>query len=126
MLKETAKSKSVLIIEDDDDICAILAEFFRYEGVEAITALNGQAAIQFLSSNPPPDLILTDLSMPGMAGDELIHKLRENPKTKAIPVIVSSAAENIVEYATKIGAQGYLKKPFKLTQISELIENYLK
>jgi CheY-like chemotaxis protein len=121
----TQNPKTVMIVDDDDILSSALSDFLSDEGLDVVTASNGEEALQFLNSNPLPDLIFTDMTMPEMSGAELVNHLRKNVRTLKVPVILSSAVEEVERIAGQIGAQGYLKKPFRLAAMNALIRAHM-
>ena len=79
--------KRVLIVDDEPDIRFILRHILERGGYEIDEAINGSAAIECLSRGANPDLVITDLMMPVMDGNELIERLRSDPKTASIPIL---------------------------------------
>ncbi len=72
-----------------------------------------------------PDLIVTDLLMPTMGGDEAIRHLRESPETRDIPVVLMSASHELVQRASELGVAGYLSKPFDLDDLLAVVRRAL-
>ncbi len=83
--------KTVLLVDDDYDIRAVLCEVLEQEGFRVGVATNGREALTYLENNPVPSLILLDLMMPVMNGFEFRELQVANPKWAKIPVIVMSA-----------------------------------
>lgn len=115
---------TVLIIDDVEDNLKFLGEMLGYAKLKVITASNAEQAISILAYETP-DLIITDIRMPGMDGFELLDYLKESEFTAGIPVIASSASVlNSPEVEEKLlRFDGYLLKPI---QASELIGNLIK
>jgi CheY-like chemotaxis protein len=78
--------KRVLIVDDEPDIRFILRHILERGGYEVDEAINGSAALEILESSNP-DLVITDLMMPIMDGNELIERLRSDPDTGSIPIM---------------------------------------
>lgn len=114
----TGKAK-ILIVDDMEMNRIILEEIIASMGVQPILAESGEQALE-LVGKWKPQLILTDISMPGMDGYELCRILKKNEKTRKIPVIFISAYDNpkdIIEGFT-LGGEDYITKPF----ISEVVQ----
>lgn len=77
----------ILLVEDDELIVRLYEKLFKLEGFEIATANNGQAGLDHLKTDTP-DIILLDIMMPEMNGLEMLGKLKEDEKTKNIPVVV--------------------------------------
>lgn len=110
--KDTAGAK-VLIVDDVEINRIVLEEIIKSMGCEPVLAENGQQALE-MAKEIRPDLVLSDISMPGMDGFELCKCLKANSTTKEIPVIFISAfdePEDIVD-GLKLGGEDYITKPF--------------
>jgi len=115
----TMNSEKILIVDDVEVNRAILEEIIESMGYEAVSVESGEKAVELINREPP-QLLLTDISMPGMNGYELCRIVKENEKTKNIPVIFISAFDNpkdIVE-GFILGGADYIIKPF----ISEVVQ----
>lgn len=98
---------TIAVIDDDEHINKMLAELLSREGYSVLQAYSGTEAIYLLSENRP-DLVLLDLMMPGLSGEEVL------PKIKGIPVIVISAKADVQNKVSVLldGAADYITKPF--------------
>lgn len=105
--------KTILLIEDNRDILENTAEILHLEGYEVLMASHGDEGFEMASSQLP-DLIISDIQMPGINGYEVLSKIRTLPKTTHIPFIflTASAQEEDIEKGRTSGAHGYLTKPF--------------
>jgi diguanylate cyclase (GGDEF)-like protein len=106
----------VLVVDDEPDKRLLLAFALENEGYEVQTAPDGVAGLQSVELFQP-DLIVTDVMMPRMDGYEMIRRVRGNPQTKFIPVIIQSAARvegRDVRLGSELGALGYLTDPTDL------------
>jgi diguanylate cyclase (GGDEF)-like protein len=107
---------SVLVVDDEPDKRLLLAFALENEGYEVYTAADGVAGLAAVELHQP-DLIVTDVMMPRMDGYEMIRRVRANPQTKFIPVIIQSAARvegRDVRLGSELGALGYLTDPTDL------------
>jgi two-component system cell cycle response regulator len=107
---------SVLVVDDEPDKRLLLAFALENEGYEVHTAVDGVAGLAAVELHQP-DLIVTDVMMPRMDGYEMIRRVRSNPQTKFIPVIIQSAARvegRDVRLGSELGALGYLTDPTDL------------
>ena len=101
---------SVLIIEDHADLREMLAVLLETEGYQVRTATNGADALSTLAA-ARPDLILLDLMMPVMTGDEFRQRQLSDPRYRDVPVFCMSAAHDGRERAARIQANDYFQKP---------------
>jgi DNA-binding response OmpR family regulator len=116
----------ILIAEDERDIRDLITFTLRFAGYEVIAASNGEeAVIQALQEIP--DLILLDVRMPRMTGYEACAKIKENKKTKDIPIMFLSAKgqETEIQAGLNAGAVEYLLKPFAPDQLTSRIQAVL-
>ncbi|WP_224371469.1 response regulator [Hyalangium versicolor] len=104
---------NILIVEDDEDIRAAMAELLETEGFEVAVASNGQEGLEVLDQIGPPCLVLLDLMMPVMSGEEFLRHIRDNPAMSPVPIIIVTASGRTV----LPGTQGILKKPFEISEL---------
>jgi len=109
---------TVLIVDDEPSILFLVRIALEVAGYEVVEAANGAAALELVTRGPAPDAIVTDVMMPVMDGRELLVRLRSDPKTKMIPVIVHSSVENPPEEATAVA-----KKPVSPDDLAELVRH---
>jgi CheY-like chemotaxis protein len=104
---------SVLVVDDIPDNVALLALELQDRGYKVISASDGPSALE-LAASTPPDVILLDVMMPGMDGIEVCKRLKANPLTEPIPVLLISARihDQDVLRGLDNGAQDYITKPF--------------
>jgi CheY-like chemotaxis protein len=110
----------VLVIDDDDGVCEILREALTDEGYAVATVPHGAAALELVKHHQPAVIIL-DLRMPIMDGWSFVEQYRRQA-TPAAAVILLSAIRDLEESARRIGAVGYISKPFELTDVVSKIE----
>jgi len=106
----------VLVVDDDADKRILLEVALGMEGYEVRTASNGRDALAAVESYPP-DLIVTDIMMPEMDGYELARRIRQNPQTKFIPLILQTAARSGADderLGAEVGALGFITDPTDL------------
>jgi len=110
----------VLVVEDDEDIRAAIAEILDGEGYEVTIAANGSEALDELQHMPRPSLILLDLMMPVMNGHEFLARIRETPRMQGVPVLVLTA----ISSEAPPGARGLLRKPFIVEELLDAVQTH--
>jgi CheY-like chemotaxis protein len=115
----------ILIVDDESLIRTTTSLLLKQKGYSAICAKNGQEGLE-LASTEKPDLILLDIMMPGMDGWEVLSRLKTDPEISSIPVVVFTAIDFVASEKTahERGAQGVLRKPFHLHQLTSILETF--
>ena|SRR5919109_676212 len=116
----------VLIVEDNSDARELMVLVLRRAGYEVAEAATGKAALE-QAHTTHPDLIIMDLSLPGMTGDEATKHLKADPSTKDIPVVVNTAfhaGSSNVNRAIAAGAAEILHKPTNFQTLLETVRRY--
>ncbi len=118
--------KDILIVDDMPDNLRLLSTMLTSHGYQVRKAINGKIALQGAQMSPP-NLILLDINMPEMNGYEVCHQLKENEKTKDIPVIFISALDDVLEKvkAFQVGGVDYITKPFQIEEVLARVESQL-
>jgi two-component system, cell cycle response regulator DivK len=123
-------AKKILIVDDNDACRESLGGFIKSLGYEVIEATTGLEVIDRASSLHP-DLIMMDLRLPGMNGDEATARLKRNVSTRNIPVVINTAwttscnVGDRADRALEAGAEEILYKPFHLTTLRDVLRTYL-
>jgi CheY-like chemotaxis protein len=124
-MRGTSQSRAqVLIVEDDDLTRDALRSVLEAEGYAVATAANGREAYNFLLRNGRPGLILLDLMMPVMSGWEFRHEQKRDPGLARIPVVVCSAAGDLQQEVSLLGAAGYLQKPIEPGHLLDMVRSF--
>ncbi|SHF04433.1 hybrid sensor histidine kinase/response regulator transcription factor [Dysgonomonas macrotermitis] len=112
--KEDKSKNSILIVEDNEELRAMLAESFseRYTVYEAVNGKEGLDMVRELQ----PDIVLSDVMMPGMSGKEMCYKIKNNINISHIPVILLTAQDSVAQTIEgyMYGADAYITKPFNM------------
>jgi DNA-binding NarL/FixJ family response regulator len=120
-------TKRLLVVDDDPGLLRAVAETLRAEGYEVTTARRGAEALGYIAQSLP-DLIVSDIRMPGMDGYELVRNLRASARTRLIPIVFLTAkdetADRIAGFRT--GVDAYLTKPFEPDELLAVVANILK
>ena len=118
--------QTILIVDDTPDNITLLSTLLK-ERYKTKVATNGERALKVAATNPPPDLILLDIMMPGMDGYEVCQRLKANAETSDIPVIflTAKAQAEDEEKGLKLGAVDYITKPISPPIVLARIETHL-
>lgn len=133
-MTERANHKVILLVEDnpDDEALAIRALKRHHIGNEIVVAHDGVEALDYLfctgmyaerDINNKPSVVLLDLKLPRVDGLEVLRRLREDPRTRFLPVVVltTSSEEGDVLDSYSLGCNSYIRKPVDFVQFSEAI-----
>jgi DNA-binding response OmpR family regulator len=113
----------VLVADDDPDILSLVALRLERSGFETVLARDGEQALA-AAHERKPDIALLDVSMPKLDGYEVTARLRDNPATRHMPVILLTARVQEADIARGVeaGADDYVKKPFSTEELRERIQ----
>lgn len=119
-------NKRVLVVEDEPDILLAARLLLQSAGYSVLEAENGEVGVR-LAEEAEPDAMMLDLRMPGMDGWAVLDQLRVSGRLESLPVIVLSAhaSKTTVERAIELGARGYVRKPFDLSDLTQALETVL-
>ena len=128
---KTAQANSdrqrVLVVEDEPDIAALVAYQLTRAGFKVETSLDGVEALRAVNREVP-DLIILDRMLPGISGDEVLGRLKDDAETKDIPVLVLTAKKEQEERIAglELGADDYLTKPFSPRELVLRVQAILR
>lgn len=119
-------STRILVVDDEEDICAILKFNLSKEGYEVVTANSAEEALTLDIASF--DLLLLDVMMGGMSGFELTGKLKTDPKTGGVPVMFITArdTEDDAVEGLDLGADDYISKPFSIREVISRVKAVLR
>jgi two-component system, OmpR family, alkaline phosphatase synthesis response regulator PhoP len=119
-------SRRILVVDDQDAIRRLLETGLTDAGAEVWTANDGAAALQMLEALEP-ELILLDLSMPGVTGWQVLESLRAANHRPNVPVILQTSADDFdsFERARRLGVAAFISKPFRLSEVVETCRRVL-
>src|SRR4051812_22929607 len=112
--------KTILVIEDDHETRVAVRECLEAEGHFVVSAAHGAAALTILDEMTAPDLILLDINMPIMNGDQFLASLQRRPELARIPVVQMSAAHS----PKRDGTCEALFKPLEIRRLLQIIERH--
>ena len=116
---------TVLVVDDDRDLCDALCHALEECGFSAVGCGDGSEALDYLRSDAPnPSLILLDWMMPVMSGAEFREEQVKDPKISDIPVIVVSAHVKADLFGVSLGIQTLVRKPFPLGELIAEVEKH--
>lgn len=121
------KKVTVLVIDDDPDICSLLQMYLKLEGFETRTAGNREEIVAEIRRSPLPDLVLLDVTLTDVNGFDILAKMRQHPVLKGLPIIMLTAEANREAVLKGIlgGADGYITKPFQVAPLVSAIKAVL-
>lgn len=116
---------TILAVDDEQDILALIKEILSDFDYQVVTASSGEEALEKLN-HISPNLILLDISMPKMDGLTVLTRIKQNPKTSIIPVMMLTARieSTTIWKAKDLGAADYIVKPFKAGELMKWIRIY--
>lgn len=109
--KQVQGTKTVLLIDDARSVRSVYSEIIRQAGFEAITASSAEEALQYIVENGTPDLVLTDIKLPGISGLEFCKRFRKVAKHTPVLVISALSDKGLVAEAKSVGVHSWMLKP---------------
>jgi DNA-binding response OmpR family regulator len=116
----SSKNSKILAIEDDPEVLSLYKSYLQKRGYEVLSAAGAVEGMNLLNDNPDTRLILLDLNLPGMSGEEWIHWYSE--QGRQTPVVVASGKGDILTITKGNAMTAALTKPFHMEELQELIE----
>ena len=118
-------TNKILLIEDELDLAEVAKMRLKNSGYEVAHVIDGEKAFALLQKDIP-DLILLDLLLPGMQGEEICKKLKCDDRLKTIPVVLFTAsASDIPKVAREVGADDYIMKPFESEELLGKVKKFI-
>ena len=121
--------KQILVVDDNQDIRALIIQMLDGEDYNILTAKNGNEALEIIESHHF-DLILLDVMMPGKSGMEVLTEIRSSKDSKiknlAVVMITAKSLIDDIDAALSAGANSYIVKPFRSETIKQKIQNILE
>jgi phosphate regulon transcriptional regulator PhoB len=118
---------TVLVVDDEKDLVDLVKYHLEKEGLKCLEARDGETALQ-LAKERIPDLVVLDLMLPGLDGLEICRKLRKDPKTSSIAIIMLTAKAEEVDriVGLEMGADDYMVKPFSPRELVARVKAVLR
>ncbi|WP_017319180.1 response regulator [Mastigocladopsis repens] len=115
---------TILIVEDSPSELELMSHYLKESGYNVIQATGAKEALEKAQSQNP-DVIVTDLVMPGMSGFELCRSLKKNPATQKVPIVICSSKNQEIDrlWAMRQGADAYVTKPYTREQLLRAIKS---
>ena len=119
--------KRLLVVDDDASLLMAVSETLRAEGYVVVTARRGAEALVRVAERTP-DLIISDIRMPGMDGYQLARNLRSAPHTRLIPIVFLTAKDDIADRIAgfRSGVDAYITKPFEPEELLAIVAGILE
>ena len=119
-------SKRLLVVDDEPNLLRAVAAALRAEGYEVVTARNGREALVRVAESVP-DLVISDIRMPGMDGYQLAGQLRASSRTAIVPIIFLTAKDETADRVAgfRSGVDAYITKPFEPDELLAVIQNII-
>ncbi|MBN1621140.1 MAG: response regulator [Endomicrobiales bacterium] len=122
--ESSAKQYTAMVVDDEEHMQELLANFLNKEGLNVITASSGEDALNLYKEHKP-DIIFLDISLPGMDGFDVVKKIREMKGKTAIYFISGISGDKLIKKGEEMGAQGHLVKPISLKEMTKLLRTNL-
>lgn len=116
-------NKAILICDDDEGIIDVATIILSDAGYNVVAMTESRDVLE-KAKKVNPKLILLDLWMPNLSGEEVTKQLKENPETSNIPIIIVSASRHTPDIAKRIGADYFLCKPFDIDELETIVKRY--
>jgi DNA-binding NarL/FixJ family response regulator len=120
-------AKQLLVVDDDPNLLLAVSETLRAENYDVVTARRGAEAMVRVAESLP-DLIISDIRMPGMDGYALVRNLRAAPRTRLIPIVFLTAKDETVDRIAgfRSGVDAYITKPFESDELIAVVKSILE
>jgi CheY-like chemotaxis protein len=120
------KKKTILIVDDNDDIVTTYRVVLDRMGYSVVVARNGLECLDMIDE-VKPDLVILDVLLPGLSGSEVCRSIKETAKTTAIPVIAitASVSGETRRRMSEVGADDFLLKPIDVSDLNRVIKQFI-
>lgn len=117
--------QKILIVDDEQDICEFVRNFFQERGYEVLIAPDGEQALELTKKNNP-ELVLLDIKMKGMDGIATLKHIKELNKNQKVIMVTALDNQDKIAEACKLGACEYITKPLILDHLEQTVEKILQ
>lgn len=122
-----SEHERVLVIDDDEDIRETVGLILEFDGYAVAAAGDGRAALRWIETHGPPSMILLDMMMPGMNGEEFVRELRaRHDASSQVPVVILTGDARAEAKAKSLGVDACLQKPIELHQLEETVHRFTR
>jgi DNA-binding NarL/FixJ family response regulator len=120
-------AKRLLVVDDDPGLLLAVSETLRADGYDVKTARRGAEALTIVAQSLP-DLIISDIRMPGMDGYQLVKHLRSDPRARLVPIVFLTAKDETADriQGFRLGVDAYLTKPFEPQELGAVVTSILQ
>jgi CheY-like chemotaxis protein len=127
MSNEQTQKQKVLVVDDNSQNLELILAYLEDVDCDTFSAVGGQEALEMIEKTPP-DLVLLDVMMPKISGFEVCKRIKNNPETAVIPVIMVTALSEMgdIEKAINSGADDFLSKPVNKWELLTRVRTMLK
>lgn len=116
---------AILVVDDDPNVRVVMRAILEHESYDIVEAGDGESALAAVEAGPP-DLVILDLMMPGIGGMEVLRRMKSDPATRDVPVIVLTAMGGVARAeAEHAGAERFFEKPFSPLALLRVVEETL-
>src|SRR5688572_6214989 len=119
LMRMTERADTILIVDDNLDLCASLAMMVMLEGFPPVTSTNGIAALEYLRNHPPPRFIILDMLMPMMDGREFLNHKRAEETLAKVPVFVYTGGDETLDLDDHPDVVCVIRKPMDPEKLVE-------
>jgi CheY-like chemotaxis protein len=118
-------NKKIMVVDDQEDMLRLIKSILSKKGYDVLTDPTG-SILDNIDEQKKPDLIILDINLDARNGDDICRELKQDPKTRNIPVILISAIMDVCKISLECGAEDYLVKPFKTIDLVNKVHKYLQ
>lgn len=118
-------NRKILVVDDEQDICDFVKNFFQERGYDVLTASSGDEALTAVKTDRP-ELVLLDIKMKGMDGIATLRHMKEYDKSIKVIMVTALADQDKMDEACRLGACEYITKPLVLDNLEQTVEKNLR